>query len=200
MAPEIAQHIFEPFYTTKDPGKGTGLGLSMVFGFIKQSGGHINVYSELGVGTTFRLYLPRVAAETAWSAEPQPTPSVHGAGESVLAVEDNPRLRQVVIRQLSALGYNPIEADGAAAALAILERGKIDLLFTDVIMPGPLDGISLARQVIDRWPTVRVVLTSGFAGTKFDDLLDSRGAPVRLISKPYRVDELAKVLSQVLNA
>jgi len=120
IAPEIAQHIFEPFYTTKDPGKGTGLGLSMVFGFIKQSGGHINVYSEPGVGTTFRLYLPRAAAETARSAELQPTPPVRGGGESVLAVEDNPRLRQVLMRQLSDLGYQPIEADGPVAALAIL--------------------------------------------------------------------------------
>jgi PAS domain S-box-containing protein len=199
IAPEIAQHIFEPFYTTKDPGKGTGLGLSMVFGFIKQSGGHINVYSEPGVGTTFRLYLPRAAAKMARGAESRPIPLVRGAGESVLAVEDNPRLRQVVMRQLSELGYRPIEADRSAAALAILEREKIDLLFTDVMMPGPLDGIGLARQVLERWPTVKVALTSGFAGSKFDDLVDARGAAVCLISKPYRVEELAKVLREALD-
>ena len=199
MAPEIAQHIFEPFYTTKEPGKGTGLGLSMVFGFIKQSGGHINVYSEPGVGTTFRLYLPRAGAGAVLAPMSQPTPPPHGAGQTVLAVEDNPRLRQVVMRQLNKLGYNPVEADGPAAALAILEREKIDLLFADVIMPGPIDGIALARQVIDRWPTVKVALTSGFAGRKFDDLIDARGAAVRLISKPYREEELAKVLRQALD-
>jgi PAS domain S-box-containing protein len=199
MVSEIAQRIFEPFYTTKDAGKGTGLGLSMVFGFIKQSGGHINVYSEPGVGTMFRLYLPRAADQTTRSAEPQPIPAARGAGERVLVVEDNPRLRQVVMRQLSELRYQPIEAGGPAAALAILEREKIDLLFTDVIMPGPLDGIGLARQVLERWSTVKVVLTSGFAGSKFDDLVDARGVAVCLISKPYRVEELAKVLRQVLD-
>jgi CheY-like chemotaxis protein len=199
MVSEVAQRIFEPFYTTKDVGKGTGLGLSMVFGFIKQSGGHIDVYSEPGAGTTFRLYLPRAAAETARSGESQPIPPVRGAGESVLVVEDNPQLRQVVVRQLSKLGYQPIEADGPAAALAILEREKIDLLFTDVIMPGPLDGIGLARQVFERWSTVKVVLTSGFAGSKFDDLVDAQGAAVCLISKPYRAEELAKVLRQALD-
>jgi PAS domain S-box-containing protein len=199
MAPEIAQRIFEPFYTTKEVGKGTGLGLSMVFGFIKQSGGHINVYSEPGVGTTFRLYIPRAAAETVRSAESHPIPPVRGAGESVLAVEDNPRLRQVVMRQLSKLGYQPIEADGPAAALAILEREKIDVLFTDVIMPGSLDGIGLARQVLERWSTVKVVLTSGFAGSKFDNLVDAQGAAVCFLSKPYRAEELAKVLRQALD-
>jgi PAS domain S-box-containing protein len=199
MTPEVVQHIFEPFYTTKEPGKGTGLGLSMVFGFIKQSGGHIDVYSELGFGTTFRLYLPRAVAETPRPAASQTTAPLRGAGESVLAVEDNSRLRQVVMRQLNELGYQPIEADGPAAALAILEREKIDLLFTDVMMPGSLDGIALARQVFDRWPTVKVVLTSGFAASKFDDLRDSQGAAVRLLNKPYRVQDLATVLRQVLD-
>jgi PAS domain S-box-containing protein len=204
MAPEIAQHIFEPFFTTKEPGKGTGLGLSMVFGFIKQSGGHISIHSEPSVGTTFRLYLPRAAGETAQTAElqhPLLLPGVgplRGAGESVLAVEDDPRLRQVVVRQLSELGYRPIEADRPAAALEILEREQIDLLFTDVVMPGPIDGIALAQQVIERWPTIKVLLTSGFAGSKFDEQFDSRGTPMRLISKPYRVEDLAKMLRQIL--
>ncbi len=198
MTPEVVQHVFEPFYTTKDPGKGTGLGLSMVFGFIKQSGGHISVYSEPGVGTTFRLYLPRAADETGPAAMTRSVLSVHGAGESVLAVEDSPKLRQVVMRQLSELGYNPIEADGPVAALAILERRKIDLLFTDVVMPGPLNGIALARQVLERWPTVKVALTSGFAGRTFDDLADAQGVPLHLISKPYRLTELATLLRRVL--
>jgi PAS domain S-box-containing protein len=199
MTQAIVQHIFEPFYTTKEPGKGTGLGLSMVFGFIKQSGGHIDVYSELGVGTTFRLYLPRAATASVEAATQPPTPLPRGAGESILVVEDNPQLRQVVMRQLTGLGYKPIEADGPAAAIAILERGGIDLLFTDVVMPGPLNGIGLVRQVIERWPAVRVALTSGFAGSRFDDLVDARGAAVQLLSKPYRVESLAQVLRQVLD-
>ncbi len=198
MAPDIVQHIFEPFFTTKEPGKGTGLGLSTVFGFIKQSGGHINVYSEPSVGTTFRPYLPRAASETAEAAQPQPTLPLRGAGERVLAVEDNPRLLQVVMRQLRQLGYRPIEADGPTAARAILEREQIDLLFTDVVMPGPLDGIVLARQVTERWPTVKVLLTSGYAGNNLGEQANSLGAPMRLLSKPYRAEDLAKMLRQIL--
>jgi CheY-like chemotaxis protein len=103
-----------------------------------------------------------------------------------------------VVRQLSELGYRPIEADGPAAALEILEREQIDLLFTDVVMPGPLDGIALARQVTERWPTVKVLLTSGFAGSKLDQQFDSHGATMRLLSKPYRAEDLAKMLRQIL--
>jgi PAS domain S-box-containing protein len=200
MTREVVERIFEPFFTTKQPGKGTGLGLSMVFGFVKQSGGHISVYSEPGVGTTFRLYLPRATmkAEAAETAPPTSVP--HGTGETVLAVEDNPALRRVVMRQLTQLGYRPIEADGAAAALAILERGSVDLLFTDVVMPGPVDGIALAQQTIEHWPRVKVILTSGFPGTKISDQLGPRGAAVRLLSKPYRAEDLAGVLREALDA
>jgi PAS domain S-box-containing protein len=198
MKPEVAERIFEPFYTTKEPGKGTGLGLSMVFGFIKQSGGHINVYSEPGVGTTFRLYLPRVAAERAEALEAPPTTPPHGVGESVLVVEDNPRLRRVVMRQLRDLGYQSIEAEGPEAALAALEREKVDLLFTDMVMPGPLDGIALARHALARWPQIKVLLTSGFPGITLDDQLGSSGG-MSLLSKPYRTQELASALRAVLD-
>ena len=199
MDPAVSQHIFEPFYTTKELGKGTGLGLSMVFGFIKQSGGHISVYSEPGVGSVFRLYLPRAPTQTRQATAPRPDPPARGAGETVLAVEDDARLRNVVMRQLGELGYRPIEASGPATALEILGREKIDLLFTDIMMPGPVNGIALAGRVIAQWPTVKVVLTSGFAGRNFDTLSDATGAPVRLISKPYRVEDLAKVLRQALD-
>ena len=199
MIQEVADQIFEPFYTTKEIGKGTGLGLSMVFGFVKQTGGHISVYSEPGIGTTFRLYLPRVAEERVAVAETQAAAALRGAGETVLVVEDNPRLRHVVMRQLSELGYKPIEADGPAAALAILEREKIDLLFTDVVMPGPLDGIALAKLAFERWPKIKVVLTSGFPGTKLDDQLGPSNAAVRLVSKPYRAETLAGVLREALD-
>jgi PAS domain S-box-containing protein len=199
MPPEVIARVFEPFYTTKAPGRGTGLGLSMVFGFIKQSGGHINVYSEPGAGTTFRLYLPRSGASEAASAkEASEAPAEHGVGEAVLAVEDNPRLRRMVMRQLQQLGYRPFEADGPAAALQVLEHEQIDLLFTDVVMPGPINGIALARQAIDRWPGLKVVLTSGFPGAKLDDDLGPGDDAVRLLSKPYRITDLARLLRETL--
>ena len=198
MPPEIVERIFEPFYTTKEPGKGTGLGLSMVFGFLKQSGGHVAVYSEAGRGTTFRLYLPRAEGDAPEVSEQPASIDAQGAGERVLAVEDNPGLRRIVMRQLRQLGYRPIEADGATAALDLLASQQIDLLFTDVVMPGPIDGIALARQAIDRWPTIKVVLTSGFPGTQLDDQLAPAGTSVRLLSKPYRAQDLAVVLREAL--
>jgi PAS domain S-box-containing protein len=198
MPAEIAEHIFEPFFTTKEQGRGTGLGLSMVFGFIKQSGGHINVYSEPGVGTTFRLYLPRAEAEVAATDAAAVATLPDGSGETVLAVEDNPRLRRLVVRQLSQLGYRPLEADSPATALAILENEKVDVLFTDIVMPGPMDGIALAQQAVERWPTLKVVFTSGFPGTNLDVHLGPRASGVRLLSKPYRKEDLANLLSDLL--
>jgi CheY-like chemotaxis protein len=124
----------------------------------------------------------------------EPITERRGAGETVLAVEDNERLRRLVIRQLRGLGYDPIEAGSATEALAILERQRIDLLFSDVVMPGPLDGIELAQQVRERWPTVKVVLTSGFPGTN----LDGQQA-VRILTKPYRSAELEAALREALD-
>ena len=196
MPPEVAARIFEPFFTTKGEGKGTGLGLSMVFGFMKQSGGHINVYSEPGVGTTFRLYLPRAeaaaAAETASATEEIPL----GNGERVLAVEDNGALRRIVVRQLAELGYRVLEAENAVAALALLEKEPVDLLFTDVIMPGELSGLQLVRFASSRWPRLRIVLTSGFPGTKLGGSLEA--TTTRLLSKPYRKADLARELRAAL--
>jgi PAS domain S-box-containing protein len=199
MPPEVLGRIFEPFFTTKESDKGTGLGLSMVFGFIKQSGGHINVYSEPGVGTTFRLYLPRakeggeVDRRTVIDEEP------HGERQIVLAVEDNAPLRRIVVRQLLELGYRPLEAENAAAALAILEREHVDLLFSDIIMPGEVSGLELARVVVKRWPHIRVLLTSGFPGTKLVGSL-GEAATAQLLSKPYRKLDLARALHAVFAA
>ena len=127
----------------------------MVFGFIKQSGGHINVYSEAGIGTTFRLYLPR--AEVGAEAAPAVAPAalVRGSGETVLAVEDNASLRRVVFRQLTELWYRVREAEDAQTALRVLESEAIDLLFTDVVMPGGTSGYEIARTVLSRWPGSR---------------------------------------------
>jgi PAS domain S-box-containing protein len=195
MSPELLARVFEPFFTTKEPGKGTGLGLSMVFGFVKQSGGHINVYSEPGRGTTFRLYLPRESASTDASPQPKPPELVVGGHEAVLLVEDNEGMRHVVRRQLTNLGYRVFEADSSAAALRLLEIEKIDLLLSDIVMPGGMDGVELARTVMTRWPAMGVVLTSGFPEAK----LDHNDLDLRILGKPYRRVELAAILRATLD-
>jgi len=197
MTPEVVAKVFEPFFTTKPPGQGTGLGLSMVYGFIKQSGGHINVYSELGVGTTVRLYLPRGDADVETRAAAAPVELARGRGEVVLAVEDNPSLRRVVVRQLGEIGYRVIEAETAGAALELLEREKVAVVFTDVVLPGGMNGYELARVVLERWPGTRIVLTSGFPENRIaaDGELDS----VKLLSKPYRKEDIARVIREVLD-
>jgi CheY-like chemotaxis protein len=198
MPPEVASRIFEPFYTTKEEGKGTGLGLSMVFGFIKQSGGHINVYSEVGIGTTFRLYLPRAVADAETARTVTPALAFPGRGEAVLAVEDNVSLRRVVVRQLTELGYRVLEAEDAQAALRVLESERVDVLFTDIVMPGGVSGYDIARTVLSRWPEVKVLLTSGFPEAKING--DESPLDIRLLSKPYRRDDLARAMREVLES
>lgn len=199
IPPEVVNRIFEPFFTTKEQGKGTGLGLSMVFGFMKQSGGHINVYSEVGVGTTFRLYLPRAVAAAEASAAQQPATSPERGGrETILSVEDNSGLRRVVARQLKELGYRVIEAEDGPTALKVLESDAVDLLFTDIVMPGGMSGYDLARTAVARWPAMKIVLTSGFPDAK----LNGNGGPpvnIRLLTKPYRKVDLARTLREVLD-
>jgi signal transduction histidine kinase/CheY-like chemotaxis protein len=198
MTADTAARIFEPFFTTKPQGRGTGLGLSMVFGFVKQSGGHINVYTEPGVGTTFRLYLPRVMGQGEAPEPIERDPLARSRGEIVLAVEDNASLRRVVMRQLKGLGYAVIEAENAAAALELLAREKVDIVFTDVIMAGELDGYGLARKVREQWPAVKIVLTSGFPQARPDSAARHDTSFV-LLSKPYRRSELARVLRDALD-
>jgi len=197
MSAEVVSRIFEPFYTTKEPGKGTGLGLSMVFGFIKQSGGHVNVYSEIGVGTTLRLYLPRADIGAVASASMPAQSSMRGGRETVLAVEDNPGLRRVVVRQLSELGYRVLEAESPLAALALLEMAPVDVLFSDIVMPGGISGYELARAVLARWPAIKIVLTSGFAENRPDGGGDSPN--LRLLGKPYRRDDLARTIREAID-
>jgi CheY-like chemotaxis protein len=196
---EVIQHIFEPFFTTKEPGKGTGLGLSMVFGFIKQSGGHVNVYSEPGAGTTFRLYLPRRDAVRAAAIAPTPAAKVFTGNETVLLVEDNEAMRRIAKRQLTALGYRVVEADQAAAALDVLAAEDIDLLLSDVVMPGEIDGFDLARLALTQRPALRVVLTSGFPEARLRGSGEAV-AGIRLLSKPYRREDLARVVRESLDA
>ena len=197
IAPEALNHIFEPFFTTKEQGKGTGLGLSMVFGFVKQSAGHINVYSELGHGTTFRLYLPSAVS----AAEVPETVVLSGqqGHETILVVEDNDGLRRVVVRQLNALGYRVVEAQDGPTALKILENESADILFTDIMMPGGMSGYDLAKRAMARWPELKVLLTSGFPETRLNG---NGNSPIKmqLLTKPYRKDDLAVAVRKVLDA
>jgi PAS domain S-box-containing protein len=198
MPQAVINHIFEPFYTTKNRDRGTGLGLSMVFGFLKQSGGHVSVYSEPGVGSTFRLYLPRATpaqSVDAVAAAPEVTPS---RGETILVVEDNSPLRRIAVRQLRELGYRVLQAKNTSAALTQLQTTPVDLLFTDVVMPGELDGLGLARLAAERWPDMKVVLTSGFPKARMSREIST--GSIRLLSKPYRRSDLARVLREVLDA
>jgi PAS domain S-box-containing protein len=197
MSSEVMNRIFEPFFTTKEPGHGTGLGLSMVFGFLRQSDGHVNVYSEQGAGSTFRLYLPRTVTEEFPREVSEAPVAERGTGETVLVVEDNPAVRRVVLRQLRELGYRVLEADRAAAAIEMLQHQPVDLLLTDVVMPGGLDGLALARIATERWPTLKIVLTSGFPQARVDSNGEGLGN-LQLLSKPYRKGDLAAALRTAL--
>jgi CheY-like chemotaxis protein len=199
MTPEIVTRIFEPFFTTKEQGKGTGLGLSMVFGFMKQSGGHITVSSEPGKGTTFRLYFPRLERIAVIAAERPDVAPTRGGSETILVVEDNAGLRRIVLRQLSDAGYQVLEAPDAEVAMTIITApGPIHLLLTDIVMPGEMDGRDLARAAVGLRPLLRVLLTSGFP----DARLGSSGSPsqgARLLSKPYRKEELRRAVREALD-
>jgi two-component system, cell cycle sensor histidine kinase and response regulator CckA len=199
IPPELLAQIFDPFFTTKARGEGTGLGLSMVFGFMKQSGGHINVYSEPDAGTMFRLYLPRDRTANLPDQESDTAASPPGGGETVLLVEDNPTLRAMVVMQLIRLGYQVRQSESAAAAMAVLEQDpqRIDLLFADVVMPGKLDGYDLARIVRQRWPATKILMTSGFPRTKLDHAT-TVVADIPLLTKPYRRAALAQALRDAL--
>jgi PAS domain S-box-containing protein len=198
IPPEVVARVFEPFFTTKEAGKGTGLGLSMVFGFVKQSGGHVNVYSEVGEGTTFRLYLRRADAAAAPAAQPMQASPADGGSETILVVEDNEGIRRAVRRQLMQLGYRVIEAENAAEAQVALAAEPVVLLFTDIVMPGEMDGVELARTAMAKWPGLKVVLTSGFPESRLSGNGEAP-AGLRLLSKPYRRDELARVLREALD-
>ncbi|ODN71892.1 hybrid sensor histidine kinase/response regulator [Methylobrevis pamukkalensis] len=197
MPPELIAKVFEPFFTTKPEGKGSGLGLSMVYGFVKQSGGHVKIYSEEGEGTTIRLYLPR-STEVEDALAPREFGPITGGEETILVAEDDAFVRQTVVETLSGLGYRVLEAADANAALAILESGlQIDLLFTDVVMPGPLKSTDLARKAVVRLPRLKVLFTSGYTensivhGGRLDE-------GVELLSKPYTREALARKLRDLL--
>ncbi len=192
MSADVREKVFEPFFTTKEVGKGTGLGLSMVYGFVKQSGGHINICSEKGFGTTIRLYLPAIG-EPADAPVPMVAP-IRGAGETILVVEDDELVRGFVIAQLESLGYRTIAAANSRAALRYLEIGQpFDLLFTDVVMPGGMTGPQLAAEIARRRPGIRILYTSGYTGSAVAQHWSIEQG-VMLLSKPYRKSELSGML------
>jgi PAS domain S-box-containing protein len=200
MAPEVIEHCFEPFFTTKGKDKGTGLGLSMVYGFAKQSGGHIKIYSELGHGTSVKIYLPRALDAAAVNARPESAEPADARGrETVLVVEDNKDLRVVTCKQLAELGYAVLEADNAKAALTILaSHPDVDLMFSDIIMPGGMTGTDLAREARRLYPKLKIMLTSGYTakamGNGFHDL-----DGLELLNKPFRKRDLAQRLRKLLD-
>jgi len=190
--------IFDPFFSTKEVGRGTGLGLSMVFGFAKQSHGSVDVRSEEGSGTTFRIYLPK-ADMSALQPPAQDDPPAQGGNETILCVEDDRKIRDYVTMQLETLGYNVIVAGNADEALAVVRQGAaFDLLFTDIVMPGSMNGRQLAETLMDGRPALRVLFTSGYS----DGALPQQGRAgqgIPLLTKPYRRAELARMFRRCLD-
>ena len=197
MPPEVSERIFEPFFTTKDVGKGTGLGLSMVYGFVKQSGGHVTVDSEVGRGTMVTLYLPRVTRSgKAMSKAPRLAAYPADKRGVVLVVEDEAKMRKIAMRALGKAGYTVIKAAHATKALQRIEGlPRLDLLFTDIILPGALNGIELAREVQQLRPEAKVLYTSGYA--KNEIIPSDEGA--EFLPKPYRRKDLIRKVQAVLN-
>jgi PAS domain S-box-containing protein len=205
MTSDVLARAFEPFFTTKDVGKGTGLGLSMVYGFVRQSGGQVRLYSEPGHGTTVRIYLPRgMPAEKPQAGEVVGAAVTRGRGETVLVVEDNELVRSHVERMLTDLGYRVIAAPDGRRALEIVEHTpEIDLVFTDMVMPGGIDGLRLAEEAKRLRPGLPVLLTSGFTEASLSGREKGAGrepgGEVEMLAKPYRRDALAKRLRELLD-
>ncbi len=203
MPPETQAKVFEPFFTTKGA-NGTGLGLSQVFGFAKQSGGHVSVYSEVGIGTTFRLYLPPAPASTrlranARNVSPAGRSGVEHGKETILVVDDNDAMREVAAMQLHTLGYDVIVADSPNDALDVLRSPRnVDLLLTDIVMPGQLDGRELALRARELRPALNVLFTSGFTESTLAASISADFAG-HILSKPYRQVDLAKRLRDLFD-
>ena len=198
IPPAVLERVFEPFFTTKEVGRGTGLGLSMVFGFVKQSGGHVKIYSEEGHGTSVKMYLPRATGLQQTTAEALVAADIEGGNETVLVVEDDTLVRRYVMTQIESLGYTALEAANASDALRFIDEvTAIDLLFTDVIMPGNMNGRQLVDEALKRRPGLKTLFTSGYTENAIvhHGRLDSG---VLLLAKPYRKSELARMLRLAL--
>jgi PAS domain S-box-containing protein len=200
MSEQVRRRAFEPFFTTKAAGAGTGLGLSMVYGFVKQSGGNIQIYSELGQGTSVRVFLPVAENAEAGAApnavEAQEADLPQGT-ETILLVEDDPRLRRVLSKRLRTLGYEVVEADNGAAAMAHLAtRPEVAMIFTDMVMPGGMTGYELAQAALEIKPDIKILFTSGYAEPAIARLGVKTGA---WLKKPYTAEELAEKVRSVLH-
>ncbi|MCK6452616.1 MAG: ATP-binding protein [Alphaproteobacteria bacterium] len=200
MSPEILARAFDPFFTTKDVGKGTGLGLSMVSGFAKQSGGHATIDSEEERGTVVTLYLPRVANAAVPGSATANSEGTRGGNETILMVEHDAMLRAHVAKLLAGLGYRVLVAPNGAEALEILRRNpEVDLIFTDIVMPGGMDGSRLAAAAWTLRPELKVLLTTGHSNAALPDQSDPAGK-IEMLNMPYRKADLAAKLRQVLDA
>jgi CheY-like chemotaxis protein len=198
MPPEVRDRVFEPFFTTKEKGRGTGLGLAMVYGFVKQAGGHVTIYSEVGHGTTVNLYLPRADGPSVEAAAESAGQTQVPACETILVVEDDDRVQQLTIKRLELIGYQVLEAHDGPTALEILGRGdEIDLVFTDLIMPGGLSGWEVAIRARELRPGIKVLLTSGYAEelVRGDNLQREQ---LKVLRKPYQRADLVAALRDVL--
>ena len=200
MGPAVLRRIFEPFFTTKPHGSGTGLGLPTIYGFVKQSGGHFTVQSAPACGTTMTLYFPRAREEEIVSlAKPADLPPKEAAGETILVVEDNVDVRDVTVRRLASLGYLVIEAsDGPGAVVALRENGSIDLVFSDIVMPGGMTGYELDDWIKENRRGTKVLLTSGYDA----EITRERASPsdMKLLRKPYQVEQLARAIRSAMTA
>ncbi len=200
MTDEVASHAFEPFFTTKETGKGSGLGLAMVYGFVKQSGGHVKLYSEPGIGTTVKLFLPEILEPAEASTEAPEAESAQPVGrETILVVEDEEDVRDLVCRLLTALGYRVLTAAEGKSALALLDAEPgVALLFTDVVLPGGMNGPDIARAAQAKRSDLKVIYTSGYTGNAIQQL-EALGADVKLLSKPYAIEDLAQTVRDALD-
>jgi CheY-like chemotaxis protein len=199
MSDEVKSHLFEPFFTTKPRGEGTGLGLATTYGAIRQSNGHIEVYSEVGKGTTFKIYLP-ARSETPESLTPPLDPrSVTGGSETILVVEDDERVRNIATQALLNTGYRVLAASDGEAALAIAGKGSepIHLLLTDVVMPG-MNGRQLAERLVQTHPETRILFTSGYT----ENIIAHHGVldrGIEFLSKPYTLETLTRRVREILD-
>jgi len=192
IPPDILARVFEPFFTTKEVSRGTGLGLSQVYGFVEQSGGKVTASSDLGRGTRFVLYLPRSRKAVESTAEPSGAEAPRGA--RVLVVEDNPEVAETAASLLEQLGIMPKVVNSAQAALSALEAGeRPDVLFSDIVMAGEMDGLALARRVRASWPDLPILLTTGYSLNA-----ENIGQEFSILAKPYELPELSRMLGAVL--
>ncbi|GAA0731526.1 histidine kinase famiy protein [Sphingomonas japonica] len=197
---DVMPRVLEPFFTTKDVGKGSGMGLSMVYGFMRQTGGYVRIYSEVGVGTTVRLYFPALEGTQADAPTKTKTAAVRGGSESVLVVEDNPDVRELATGILTDFGYRVTAAEDGAQALEILEGAqRFDLLFTDLVMPGGINGVTLARAARESQPRLKILLTTGYAEAGLASDVPDLTGEFELINKPYRRSDLAQKVRRILD-